>query len=67
MSKETSIEVIVNMRLDADKKTAETCLRIVEAHINAHGMKIAQKELENGEVELRYEPFARVHGALPAD
>ena len=67
MSGKTSIEVIVNMRLDADAKTAETCLRVVEAYINAHNLKVVQKELENGEVGLIYEPFTRVHGDLPAD
>lgn len=67
MSKETSIEVIVNMRLDADEKTAATCLLVVEAYINAHGLKVVQKELESGEVKLSYESFAGVHGTLPAD
>lgn len=67
MSKATSIEIIVNMRLDADIKTAETCLRVVEAYINAHGLKVVQEELESGEVDLNYEPFAGVHGTLPAD
>lgn len=52
----TSINVTVNMRLDADKKTAETCLRVVEAYINANGIKLTQKRLDTGEMELSYEP-----------
>lgn len=53
---DTSITVTVNMRLDADKKTAETCLRVVEAYINAHGLRVKQNRREDGEMELSYEP-----------
>lgn len=56
MKGETSITVMVNMRLDADKNTADTCLRVVEAYINAHGLKVVQNRLDNGEMELKYEP-----------
>lgn len=56
MSKNVSeLTVTINAKLDVDRKTAETCLRLVEAYTNANGVKIVCTHEENGEVSLRYD------------
>ena len=56
MAKATSeLTVTINAKLDVDKKTAETCLRLVEAYVNANGVRLMCSHEENGEVSLKYE------------
>lgn len=57
MAKATEITVDVNCNLQVDGKTALTCLHLVQIYLNHNsGVKLSQKRLENGEVELFYEP-----------
>ena len=49
------LTVTINAKLDVDRKTAETCLRLVEAYLNDNSnVVIEHKQCENGEVELRF-------------
>lgn len=64
----SEITVKVSCDLTVDENTAKACLQLVQIYLNGHAdIRLSQKQLENGEVELSYEPFARVHGTLPAD
>ena len=51
----TEITVNVNAKLDVDRKTAETCLRLVEAYVNANNVYIMCRTEPNGEVSYWYE------------
>jgi predicted aconitase len=52
---DTSITVNVSTKLEVDQRTAETCLRLVEAYINRHrNIGIACEPYENGEYRLRF-------------
>lgn len=67
MAKAAEITVDINCNLQVDGKTALTCLHLVQIYLNNNSdVKLSQKKLENGEVELFYEPFEGVHGTLPA-
>lgn len=56
MAKNVSeLTVTINAKLDVDRKTAETCLRLVEAYVNANGVRLMCDHEENGEVSLRYD------------
>jgi len=50
------LTVTVNAKLDVDPKTAETCLRLVEAYINANPVDIICHRKEDGSLELEYKP-----------
>lgn len=50
----SELTVTINAKLDVDKKTAETCLRLVEAYVNANGLDILCTKEENGEMSLAY-------------
>lgn len=66
--KVSEITVNVSCNLTIDENTAKDCLQLVQIYLNSHAdIRLDQKRLENGEVELSYEPFTRVHGALPTD
>ena len=52
----TDLKVAVIAKLDVDQKTAETCLRLVEAYINAHHVQLVCNKKPDGEMELCYEP-----------
>lgn len=55
MSKATELTVIINAKLDVDKKTAETCLALIEAFMNNHpDVEIMCTQLETGEREYRF-------------
>ena len=54
--KVTELTVTINAKLDVDRRTAETCLRLVEAYVNANPVLIAVDREPNGEVHYRYEP-----------
>lgn len=51
----TTLTVTINAKLDVDRKTAETCLRLVEAYVNANGVRIICNRKENGEEEYSFE------------
>lgn len=55
-NKETVLTVSINTKLDVDRKTAETCLRLVEAYVNANDVYIMVNTAPNGEVTYWYEP-----------
>lgn len=66
--KANEITVKVSCDLTVDENTAKACLQLVQIYLNSHAnIRLAQNQLENGEVELNYEPFARVHGTMPVD
>lgn len=50
------LTVTINAKLDVDIKTAETCLRLVEAYVNANPVVIVADREPNGEVHYHYEP-----------
>ena len=57
--KVSELTVTINAKLDVDRKTAETCLRLVEAYVNANGVRINCTHYENGEVSFVFdEPSA---------
>jgi hypothetical protein len=51
----TALTVTINAKLDVDRKTAETCLRLVEAYVNANDVRIICHRKENGEEEYSFE------------
>lgn len=55
--KMNEITVDINCELTVDGKTALTCLHLVQIYLNHNPcVKLSQKRLESGEVELFYEP-----------
>lgn len=55
--KMNELTVDINCELTVDEKTALTCLYLVQIYLNHNNrMKLSQKRLESGEVELFYEP-----------
>lgn len=50
----TQLTVTVNAKIDVDPKTAETCLRLVEAYVNANPVIIEGGRKGNGEYEFRF-------------
>ena len=50
----SELTVTINARLDVDHKTAETCLRLVEAFVNANPVDIVCHRKETGEMEFEY-------------
>ena len=55
MKKNSELTVTINAKLDVDRKTAETCLRLVEAYVNANGVNIICTQQESGELSFAYE------------
>lgn len=53
-SKASELTVTINAKLDVDRKTAETCLRLVEAFVNANGADIVCHKQDNGEIAYEY-------------
>ena len=51
----SELAVTINAKLDVDRKTAETCLRLVEAYVNANNVYIMCRTDPNGEVSYWYE------------
>lgn len=47
--------VNINAKLAVDPKTAETCLRLVEAYVNATGANVICTRNENGELSFSYD------------
>lgn len=56
MPKLSDVTVELNARLGVDRRTAETCLRLVETFCNANGVRIIAHRMENGEHEYSFEP-----------
>ena len=54
MKNESQMTVTINSRIYVDRKTAETCLRLVEAYVNSNPVMVEGRHLENGEIELNY-------------
>lgn len=52
------VTIEVNCKLAVDENTANGCLWIVQTYLNSHRVKLVQKQSENGETELSYEPIA---------
>ena len=52
--KTSELTVTINAKLDVDRKTAETCLRLVEAYVNANPVELVCHKQENGELEFEY-------------
>lgn len=50
----TELTVTVNARLDVDRKTAETCLRLVEAYVNANPVQVEVERKQSGELEFYF-------------
>jgi hypothetical protein len=50
----SELTVTINAKLDVDRKTAETCLRLVEAFVNANGVEILAEREPGGEVHYAY-------------
>jgi hypothetical protein len=50
----SELTVTINAKLDVDRKTAETCLRLVEAFVNANPVDLICHKRENGELEFEY-------------
>lgn len=51
-----AVEIEVNCKLSVNENTANGCLWLVQTYLNSHRVKLVQKQCENGEVELCYEP-----------
>ena len=49
------LTVTINATLDVDKRTAETCLRLVEAYVNANNVYIMCNRTPDGETVYWYE------------
>jgi hypothetical protein len=56
MGKPTDITIDVKANLNVDRRTAETCLRLVEVFCNANSVHIIGHRMENGEHEYSFEP-----------
>ena len=50
----SELTVTINAKLDVDRKTAETCLRLVEAFVNANPVDLICHKQENGELAFEY-------------
>ena len=50
----SKLTVTINAKLDVDRKTAETCLRLVEAFVNANPVDLICHRRENGELSYEY-------------
>ena len=50
----SELTVTINAKLDVDRKTAETCLRLVEAFVNANPVDLLCHKKETGELEFEY-------------
>ena len=50
----SELTVTINAKLDVDRKTAETCLQLVEAFVNANPVDLICHKQESGELEFKY-------------
>lgn len=55
--KPAELKIKVNCDLTVDENTAKACLQLVQIYLNSRAdIRLVQTKLENGEVELNYEP-----------
>ena len=54
MAKFEDITIDVKANLTVDRRTAETCLRLVEIYVNANSVMIEGHRKEDGEYEFRF-------------
>ena len=50
----SELTVTINAKLDVDRKTAEICLRLVEAFVNENPVDLICHRHESGELEFEY-------------
>ncbi len=50
----SELTVAINAKLDVDRKTAETCLLLVETFVNANGVDVVCHRKDNGELNFEY-------------
>lgn len=60
MAKATEITVDVKAKLSVDRKTAETCLRLLEIYVNENDVEIFGNRKEDGTVEFEFEKRKRL-------
>jgi hypothetical protein len=51
----SNFTVEVKTRLGVDRRTAETCLHLVETYCNANSMHLLANRMLNGELEFSFE------------
>lgn len=54
MNKPTELTVTINANLGVDRKTAETCLKIVELYINQNGLDVIGRTEPDGTVSFSF-------------
>ena len=52
-----NVVVEVKAKITVDRATAEACLKMVELYVNSNPVNLMADKSENGEVQLRYEPY----------
>lgn len=55
-NKVSELKVNITAKMEVDRRTAETCLRLVEIFVNQSGVNVVADKLENGELRFHYEP-----------
>lgn len=55
MPKISEITIDVKANLNVDRRTAETCLKLVEIFCNQNGVDIVGHHGENGEITMEFE------------
>ena len=55
MAKVNEITIDVKANLNVDRRTAETCLRLVEIFCNENGVNLIGHHDENGEITFEFE------------
>lgn len=56
MAKFSDITLDVKTNLMVDRRTAETCLRLVEIFCNTNRVNLIAKKADNGELEFHFQP-----------
>ena len=60
MTHATELPININVGLNIDKRTAETCLHLVQLYINSHdGAFVSEKRNEKGEAEYFIEEWKK--------
>ncbi len=54
--KATDITVEVKAKMTVDRRTAESCLKLVEMYVNDTGKNVIVHKTDTGELEFSYEP-----------
>jgi hypothetical protein len=56
MGKATDITIDAKLNFTVDRKTAETCLRMVEIFCNTNRVNLIAEKADNGELEFHFQP-----------